>query len=322
MRIAIIGPKFFGYSEAIAEEFQKMKIFCKYFDELPSNDLFTKSLVRITNKNFVRSFYSNFYKNLIREINALEFDLLFVISPETIDHSILRKINVKRKILYLWDNLKNKSENERNLYSFDKIYSFDVTDCQNYGFDYLHLFAEDIFKSNINDHHNKEIDLLFFGSVHSQRLKILDVIKDLKIKKYIYLYSPNLLISSARCGLLNSIKSKNHINNVPLTKLQISCLMSKSKIVLDNSWGNQFGFSSRTFESLYSGYKIITNQQIEFPYPIFEDNIIRYENLMDLEAKIISSLDNYERNPKSESDNKKLSLSHFCELILRKNYDL
>ena len=73
-------------------------------------------------------------------------------------------------ILYLWDSVSNIEGINSILNYFDKVFSFDRDDVQNYKFIYRPTFYRPEIQ---NIHGYREYDISFLGSAHSDRISYL-----------------------------------------------------------------------------------------------------------------------------------------------------
>ncbi|CAC9654247.1 hypothetical protein BCLUESOX_2168 [bacterium endosymbiont of Bathymodiolus sp. 5 South] len=264
MKVLIIGPAFFDYTKAIAVEINSREVYAFVFNELHSETILSKIAYRLK-LDFLFSLKVKKYRSKIYQyIDEHKItDVLFV-SPDIIDKEYLVEVKQRARIhLYMWDGFCNKKNSLSVLNLFDTKASFDKFDCQEYGLHYIPLFAEKMYQSNDAE---KKYDLSFCGTVHSNRLmwmkKVQRFAKDnnLRVGLFLYYYSSVLLfirLLMNRCcfDLFNKVSYSGY------KKEEIADLFKLSKAVLDITHPNQKGLTSRTFEALRSGSKLITNNE-------------------------------------------------------------
>ena len=309
-KIAVVGPKFFGYAEAICKKFNEIGTNSTYFDELPSNNNIYKSLIRVSPIAVRRVLTSQYQNKILIDFNK-NYNTVVFISPETIAESFLANIKNCKKVLYLWDTINNKPENKKLLKFFDKVISFDIVDCKKYKFDYLPLFSEDYF---FDMRIHRKNDLCVIGSAHSDRILYLERMVKRFDKVYYYLYSQSKIIFLARNPKIRSFLFFKYINTKKISKSLISKKYNESKVVLDIAHTNQHGFTSRSYEALACGCLLVTNMSEKFPYPEFEKNIYRYKSINDSVTSVEIAIKEF--NNKSNVDIDKLTLTYFCKRML------
>lgn len=83
-------------------------------------------------------------------------------------------------ILYLDDSVRNMKGVDKTFYLFDRVMSFDKKDSENYRIGFRPLFYSDIFADLRNSEGTKDYDISFVGTCHSDRLSIINKIKENK----------------------------------------------------------------------------------------------------------------------------------------------
>lgn len=281
-KILFISPKFFGYHEIIQSQLHEFGAQVDYFDERPSNNTIIKAVMRI-NRNFVSKYIHRYYENLLSEIEAEKYDYLFVIKGEVIPEIFInkfKKLNPDAQcLLMLWDSIKNYEYVLNKSKLFDVTFSFDKDDCNKYGFEFRPLFYNEKYLSIANKQKELPYDITFIGTVHSDRLKILEELKRKLGDKYTYnyyLYIPSKVLFYIKKVFQKEfrIKSKNYFQFESLSSNQVLDIISKSRVVIDIEHPGQTGLTMRTIEMLGAGRKIITTNQSIKDYDFYcEDNI-------------------------------------------------
>lgn len=275
--ILVISPQFFGYENRIIQRLNELGANAVWIDDRPTNSVLGKVIMRycpILYKNKIR----NHYRNNIHKT----FNQILVISPESISLSIINLLKEQTKaskmILYMWDTFKNKKRAQPIFQYFDKCLTFDPDDANYYNFIFRPLF----FTSFGNDSSENIIkyDLSFIGTGHSDRVKIIEFLKNqcriLNLNYYFYLYLQSplifILFKLFKKNLKNIKKSYFYYNAIPYEEyIKIS---EETNVILDLEHPKQKGLTIRTFEVLGKEKKIITtNQNIKF-YDFFNENNI------------------------------------------------
>jgi hypothetical protein len=323
-RLLIIGPAFFSYTNAIKTELNNHGIFCTFFNQLHSDSVLSKLAYRLKLHAVFFKQINAHREKIYQEIKHQNITDVLFISPDIIDRSFLIEIKKYAKAhLYMWDGFKNKKSAESCLDLFHTKSSFDNFDCDKYGMLYIPLFAEDIYKSKGL---KKTYDISFCGTVHSDRptwIKNFDkfsIQKKLKVKFLLFYYSPILLLLRLTLNRF-AFDLYGSISFTSFSKKEIAETFEMSRAVIDITHPNQIGMTSRTFEALRSGSKLITNNQNcsilpdEFKSRIFvlqgldfcEDNLINF-----IKSDII---------PLTHDQDYYLSLKRFTKQILEQIHD-
>lgn len=185
MKILIIGEKFFGYAERIKDFLEKKNYEADLVFGFAPN-----FRDRIKRKLLGGGFdEKDYYKNVLKKDEI--YDYILVINgkflPDYFVEEIRSNYQGAKKILYVWDDLKNLNQTEEFFGLFDKKYSYSKFDAdQNSAFEFRPFFYSKRIKTNA-----KTIGASFVGSLHSDRYKTLKNIEKLnpKISFFFYLYA-------------------------------------------------------------------------------------------------------------------------------------
>jgi hypothetical protein len=324
IKFAVIGPSFFGYCEAIASEFERKGTPAIYINELPSENLLRKIFYRLGLSRIIKKEQENHLKKIIEKLKRKNISEVLIISPELCNSIFCEKLlalGFKVKV-YIWDSLKNRPLAKDYIKKFSGVASFDMIDCTKKDLIYIPLFAEpDFFKRNESS--NKTVDISFVGTLHSNRMKLINNINNFCITNKLvfdfigYYYSGILfLLKFIFSGLHFSIFKK--VTFKKMKKIDIGKLYNKSNFVLDIHHKDQNGLTSRSFEALMSGACLITTNKnyISLPYNLSKrclyisaDSIV--ESLYDLKI----DFKNFNLSNLSDEQEHFLSISRFVDQI-------
>lgn len=282
-RILLISAKFFSYEVEITKKLSELGANVDYFDQRPSNTFLTKVLIRINNRLLAQRIEA-YYLSMFRKIEGISYDYVLFISPETITKDLLIKLKSSQKgakfLLYMWDSFRNKSKSIKELIPFfDHRFSFDKDDCKNSEFQlqYRPLFFLNEY-SLLDSSHHRVFDLLFIGTIHSDRFKILTKIKKEsgELSSFFYMYFPSKLLFYAKYLLDKSFwtSKMSHFQFLSLKKDEVLDYMAQSKIVIDIQHPNQIGLTMRTIEVLGARRKLITTNEDILNYDFYHPNNI------------------------------------------------
>lgn len=280
--ILFISVSFFGYQNEIFNSIVKRGGNVDLFDERPKNTFFTKALIRI-NRNSLGYLINKYYNKIINITQKRNYDYIFITKGESISSKSLiklRKLHPKAKfILYLWDSIINNKNAIKNICYFDYVYSFDKNDCSRYNFRFLPLFYIDTYENNEIEE-KKDIDLLFIGTIHSDRYnfiqKINKQILSYKLVSYYYMYFPSIILFY-KMKFENKIPrkiSKEEFHFKSLGKEDIAKYLRRSNIIIDIQHPKQTGLTMRSIETLGAKRKLITTNVSIKEYDFYNPNNI------------------------------------------------
>lgn len=268
-RILLFAPRFFGYENEIKRRLGELGASIDFYDQRPSNSVLAKTLIRI-NKRFLARKINQYYTDIIARLKDTKYDFVLFISPEAITSDAfknLKKVHSEsRFILYMWDSLRNKKSNIEDLLPlFDDRFSFDKRDCEASGsqVSYRPLFFLNEYAA-MSQAKSRKFDLLFIGTIHSDRHKILMQCKAFcnanKLSYFYYMFLPTRLLYYYRSIGDSSIRGAGSraFQYQPLSKASVLELMEQSKVVLDIEHPKQSGLTIRTIEVLGAKRKLIT----------------------------------------------------------------
>lgn len=322
-KIVIIGPKFFGYSEAVVETLkEEHSIEAKFIDERGGTNFFTKALYRsVFLREIFKFLISKRRKKIYSDIaNFGPTDIVFI-SPEYMclkDFDYLSKLNA-RVSLYMWDSFANKPAALPYLECFDNCMSFDWDDAKKYDLEILNLFAEKMFFGPQRSFYGRKYDVCFVGTLHSNRIKYLadlqNISKRLGLTVFLHGFYGNFFyyLKARLFELRNHIKVGTWNS---LSKAETAELFKDTRVVVDITHPNQRGLTSRTFEALSAETRLLTNnKRAKIILEKFSDQIFEFED-DDFENVLISALQTTQVDSFS-SDLNYLSVQRFCKELLK-----
>lgn len=278
-KILLFSPKFFDYEKIIKKELENLGAIVDYFDDRPNNDFLTKVFLRLKLKFLINRKINNYYGEIYSFIRNKAYDYIFVISPETLSYKelkIIKGIQPQAKyLLYMWDSFRNKNS-FNTITLFDKVYSFDYKDANEFQVNFLPLFYAHEYK--LLESNDFEYDLSFIATAHSDRYQIAKEILSLlgECHIYIYFYLPSKIMYFIRKYFIKKYKygNINDFSFLPLAHSEIIDIFKKSKNILDINHPAQNGLTMRTFECLGAKKKLITTNTNVKSYDFYHENNI------------------------------------------------
>ncbi|MBB2149892.1 lipopolysaccharide biosynthesis protein [Pedobacter gandavensis] len=278
--ILLFCPMFFEYEREIIKALEDLGAKVIWFDDRPSNDFFSKAIIRV-NKGFLKNRIYRYYNEILSRLKNEEkdFDYLFFVNPEAITKDVLQQFKTlfptAKCLLYMWDSFKNRKQNIELLPFFDDKFTFDPVDAKAHDLKLRPLFYTTAYaQKNVVKHH--KYDLLFIGTAHSDRyILVKNITANLKLaKSKLYFYLGSKMLFFAKKVTDKEFRDVNFkdISFESLTHTNIFNLMSQSKSILDINHPQQKGLTMRTFEALGANIKLITTNPQIVNYDFYNPN--------------------------------------------------
>jgi len=263
-RLAIVGPTFFSYVQAVANEFRARGIEVAEFDEKHSNHNLAKIMFRLGLGFNPLSPQPRYLDEMADRIIADGFTDVLLISTEVISRTFVAKLVSAglRGHLYMWDGRENKGGFQKFLDLVSSSATFDVRDAEELGMAYVPLFAEDMFRADPGAA-AKDYDIGFCGTMHSDRVAAIATLltaswaKRLRLGLMLYYHSRLLFLMKALAqrGVLLLFP---RVTSRSFPKTDVARLFASSRYVLDIPHPGQTGLTARTFEALLAGARLLT----------------------------------------------------------------
>jgi hypothetical protein len=268
------------YGDCIRDELRRQGALVFEFDERPSQNPLIKAIIRVLRKKIHWIF--NFYiKKIIFLNKKRKFDYVLVLRGEAFNKKtikILRRSYPRSKIiLYVWDVLDSIKLQDVIPY-FDKAFSFDPEDVRRTGnLNFRPTFFLPQFKE-LSKREQKDIDVLFIGTLHSNRYEMIDTLKLYfeanGISFFSYLYVPSRIALFKHLYIEKIKVNKRHIHFEPISLSRTVALIERSKSILDLNYTGQKSLSMRAFEAMASKTKYITTNEEVKKYDFYNKNNI------------------------------------------------
>lgn len=277
-RILFFSAHLFGYQNDIRLAMESVGAIVDYYDERPANNFLVKGVIRI-NRNLLAGYINHYYNKIIKETLQKEYDYVFFIKGESISASNVRRLKQFHPeanfIIYHWDSIANNSNAQNLLPYFDRVFSFDKIDCERLGLHFLPLFYTPDY-ANI-PYYDKEIkyDMLFVGTTHSDRYKLVKRIEEQIIKMgglcLTWFYFPSKILYY-KMKIQNSYLRQIPVHTFhfkPMSKELLLQLYAGSRIIIDVQHPKQTGLTMRCIETLGAKRKLITTNYYIIEYDFY-----------------------------------------------------
>jgi hypothetical protein len=320
--LLLIGGGFFGYAKEISRALSLRGRTVEWFEDRPALDTVTKSLLRIA-PSLVAAKSDAYFERIIAKMRHKPIRDVLVIKGEALSPKLIEQLRVAmpqaRFTLYYWDSYRNMPKDSlRKVSLFDKSFTFDPEDAQmDRRLNYRPLFFADDYASLPRV--KPDIDLLFLGTVHSDRYAILRRLSQALppgVRLETILYFPSRLVYAVRRVFDPHFWRAKHdeFTFQPLNKSDIQTLISRARVVVDIERSVQCGFTMRTIEMLGAGKKLLTTNSKVAEADFFNSNNI---SIIDRRRPAVSSTfmeSAYE--PPSAELLKRYSLSGWLDEVL------
>lgn len=324
-KILFISPSFFNYEEAIKNRLLKQGALVDYFDERPSNSIWSKGIIRINPKLYKKKI-EKYYQTIQEKIKDEKYDYFLLIKGESIPFAFLELFKkhhpYTQRIFYMYDTVEEYPRCKELIPYFNKSITFEPADAKAYSLLFRPLFYLNDYQQN-QDHVAPIYDVVFIGTAHSDRYSIGEevnkICSKMGLKTYLYYYSPSKIVYYF-LRLFDENLKKFDVKKLSFKKLrhpEISEIYQNSFSVLDINKPFQFGLSMRTFEALASGKKILTTNQEIKHYPIYNPQNIWVIDRNNIELHPDFFKSNFA--PLASKDLYKMSLDSWIEDVFLKD---
>jgi spore maturation protein CgeB len=271
-KVLIVGAKNFGYCKSLGNAFTQLGYSVNIFEGLKEGQVSTlpqivKYKLSYNKVNFFKKRFLKECKQLISLFNTFKPDIVLVVRGESDLFDFLLTVKKTNCRLLFWavDSLRRTPIAFKNLSFFEKIFVFEKTDIpflaeKNITAAHLPMAADiEVYKPIAGL--EKDIDILFIGSLDTTRVSILrQVIKRfpaLKIKVYGYYFSK--IFKPFRWLFRND---KQYFTNKTVTATNANLLYNRSKICLNiHHQQSVYGVNPRFFEVLASGSFLVSDKK-------------------------------------------------------------
>lgn len=256
------------------------------------------------NKNIKNSYYG---KEILEKLNQIgeKQDVILTIKGDFIDPKYLLefKKHTSKSIAFFNDSITRCPKIKRVIPSFDKVFSFEKEDCQNYNLNFITNWIYPIQTNNLSNEKLQVYNISSKDSRTSLLSKIASILKEQKIKYKIVIFhkkhkvnDPNLEYTSIQ---------------IPLSEVMTN--LCNSQVLLDINRSGQNGLTFRVFESIGLEKKLITTNADIKNYNFYNPNniLIIDEKNPDIPLEFFKT--DYEKIPKTISE--KYTLSNWINQV-------
>lgn len=267
MRILLLAPSFFGYRDKVLGELSRQGHDVDVLDDRPTESVAFKSLAKV-GYQLVDFRIAAYAKQVRRKAAASKYDLFLYMGGMSFCFTREQFLSVReasgaRFVAYLWDSFSNCQRFGSCRDLFDEVYSFEPSDCNEFGLRLRPLFYSDAYSAIPRvPEDGFAYDACFIGSVHQpSKFKAVRCmcgeLERMGRRVFTYFYMPSKSAAALRRCTDPAFRSAN-FQFKPLTAVQVSDVYAHSKAVIDSPQAGQGGLTMRTVETVGSRRKLIT----------------------------------------------------------------
>lgn len=326
-KILFLSPNFFGYEKAIQKRLEELGGKVDFYNERPSDSALSKGIIRVKSSFYQRKI-NRYYRRILEEIKAEQYDFLLLIKGESIPLFFLEKFrNANPKSLMIFYSYDAVSEcpKARKLYPyFNQNFTFEPSDAQKYNLHFRPLFfLEEYVNSSVK--YPLKYHISFVGSAHTDRYLVGEKARKeaerLNLASFFYYYAPGKLVFKLKKFFDKNLQKfdDKKLSFKKLSHSEIRDIYENSFAVLDVNKPFQAGLTMRTFEALASGKKLITTNSDVKNYPFYSE-----DNIYILDREHISLKPEFFEKPFRNLEQavfEKMSLDSWIECLFVKNQD-
>jgi hypothetical protein len=268
-KILFLTPEFYNYPLLIRDTMVSMGAEVDLFYNRPTSVL--NKLYRFFSSDMYEKAKEKYFKQLIKRTGSV-YDQILIIRADLIpDHFFaVLKHNYPdaRFIQYIWDDIDLFPRLTETFRYFDRILSYNIIDCQKYGLVLRPFF---FVRRPDTKQINKIIknELFFIGAYHSDRLKVIKKVKALnpqiKFRTLFYINPITFLLYKI------PLKDLSYFNFKKMKYAAMLETIENSTAILDIQNISQHGLTTRVFEALGAGAKVITCNESIVKYDFYKE---------------------------------------------------
>lgn len=263
LRIALIGPAFFGYLDRLAAEMRRLGLAAEAFDELPSNRVPVKLALRLMPAASRAQAVRRHHRALLARLLASRVTHVLLVSVETISRAWVAEVQAQgiTVALYAWDSLANKPQMARLASGMTRVASFDPQDCAASGMACLPLFSL-APGGGSPGRAGRPVDFLFCGTLHSDRAAWLERFRRAALAHGHSLEMMAFTPARSLWMLRNLARPRDwrHLQQLRTRSFPAEAVygaMARAKVVIDLPHPRQSGLTIRCFEAWSQGAVVL-----------------------------------------------------------------
>ncbi|WP_445718921.1 hypothetical protein [Flavobacterium sp.] len=290
-KVLIVAPEYMGYIVKVADELRKnqhLEVTDIHIPTYKYSSLFNKVknfYLKRVSKDVKFKYRENYIKKIIKNET---FDIILIIRPDLFSFKSLADLKSKTKNFktYFFDGIHRYPKKKKLIPLFDEIYSFEPSDCKEFGFKFITNFIYELETPNTTIEPLK-YSIFNITSFDRKRFETLrKIAKLLKEQKKLFKIIVKTTKKIPSTDLIEIIKNPIPLEEVKLYIKQATCMLDLG--VIDKHRGLTF----RVFEALGYHKKIITNNSEIATYDFYNP-----KNILIIDEKNISIPNDFLNSP-------------------------
>lgn len=313
-KVLIVAPEYMGYIVKVADELRKNKDLEVTDIQIPTYK-YSSLITKVKNfylKRIAKDVKFKYRENYIKTVIKNEtFDIILIIRPDLFSVESLVALKSKTKIFktYFFDGIHRYPKKKKLLPLFDEIYSFEPSDCKEFGFKFITNFIYELETPNITAEPLKYSVFNITSFDRKRFATLLKIAKVLKSQQNVFKIIVKTSKKIPSTDLIEIIKKPIALEEVKLYIKQAACMLDLG--VIDKHRGLTF----RVFEALGYHKKIITNNSEIATYDFYNP-----QNILIIDDQNISIPNDFLNSPYApipEAILKKYRLSYWVETVFK-----
>ena len=327
--ILLITAQFFGYEKALQNQLKKRGARVWYYDERPSNKNLHKGIIRVA-PFLLKGKTKRYYQTILEELKTEKIDYFLLIKGEATPFFFLKQFRQQHPetqcIFYAYDSVTEYPKFLKLNSYFDKNFTFEARDAQQYNLHFRPLFYIDEYaQPKVKSNGSTLYDISFVGSAHTDRFTVGENIRKVAdkmgLKTFFYYYAPSKIIFYLK-RIFDPYFKKFDIRQVKFQSIShkdLAEIYQNSFAVLDINKPFQLGLSMRPFETFVAQKKLITTNPEIVNYPFYHPNNILVLDRDNIDIPI--SFFQTDFQPLSDELLEKISLDSWLDAIFLQPQD-
>ncbi len=278
--IVFIAPEFFNFHRQIQTALELAGNKVHFIPDRPSKNALIKIFIRKA-RFFLKGYLDSHFRAKAAEIQADSADEIFIIRGEGLSETALLELKSRfpraRVQLYLWDSVARSRGCMELIPHADQAWTYDSRDAKKYPelkFTLNFYVLSDSLLGKKAPVRDFDWELVFFGTAHGDRLKVLSRIgyalpKDIRFYVFLYFQSPIMYYARKFFDPAFRYFRKDQLSLKPKFGPEWEGVVTGASAILDIVHPQQGGLTIRTLESLALGFKVITTDPSIKDYPFY-----------------------------------------------------
>lgn len=274
----LINIPFYTYNDEIIVSLKEKGYDVIHFSYKPTVTSFQKFRFKYS-KSYQKKTIKKLVNDISEKLKDIDVNVFIFINPTTFKESDVKKIfknhEKAKKVLYLWDAIATYPIVKEIFGCFDKIYSFDLIDSKENGFEYRPTFASKEILACRDQKPELDNDVFYIASYSKARyfqlLKMEKLCLENNLKFKYHLYVRNKL-AYFFFKLQNPKLKKRYVSTHVMTNDEKKEILLKSKAIFDTPLTTQTGITMRVIEGMILNKKIITTNKYITDFDFYNPN--------------------------------------------------